>query len=135
VDRVSQLTRYDSIRDVGDELLGGKEPAPRFSLVAPQDVIVLGIQFDIVFLQVCIELIRPEHFSDFDQLVVVIMPVKEWFFSKDLQINVPNPNLSKTVFQLDTKRERQRKKKEKKKKQSRQTIDANMQPRLHMSRL
>ena len=75
---------------VGDKplVLSCKEPTPWLALVSSQDVIVLSIQFNVIFLQVRVQLIRPKHFGDLHQLIIIIMSVEKRFFSKDLNDRV-----------------------------------------------
>jgi hypothetical protein len=51
-----------------------------------QDLIVLCIEFDVVFFKVCIQLIRSQDLGDFHKLVVVIVAMEEGLFSENLKI-------------------------------------------------
>jgi hypothetical protein len=74
----------------------------------------LSIELDIIFFKVCIQLIRAQDLGDFHKLVIVVVAVEEGFFSK---------NLNPYIGEVDMPDRGSR------------TIDANMQPKLHMSRL
>jgi len=50
--------------------------------VLSEEIIVLGIEFDIVFLDVLEQFICSEDFGDFDELVVIIVAVEEGFFAE-----------------------------------------------------
>jgi hypothetical protein len=45
----------------------------------------MGIQFDLVFVQVGKEILRTQDLGNFDQLVIIIGTMEEWIFSKDLK--------------------------------------------------
>lgn len=52
--------------------------------IPAEDVVVLGIEFNIVLLDVKKQLVRAKDLGDFHQLVVIIVPMEERFFAKDL---------------------------------------------------
>jgi hypothetical protein len=74
----------------------------------------LRIKFNIVFFEISVELISPQNFGDLDQLVIVIVTVEKWLLAE----NLPVVLVSQFFGSPPT-----------------PTIEANMQPRLHMSRL
>lgn len=64
--------------------------------VPSKQLIVLRIQFDAVLVDVCVKLVSAEDLGDLHKLVVVIMTVEEWLFTKDLQ----NYRVSKSASML-----------------------------------
>ena len=44
----------------------------------------MGVQGNVVFVDVLVEALCPENLCNLDQLVVVIMAVEEWFLAEDL---------------------------------------------------
>ena len=48
-------------------------------------VVILWVESDVVFVDVLIQTLRPKHLSNLDQLVVVIVPVKERLLAEDLE--------------------------------------------------
>jgi len=79
-----------------------------------QNFIILSIELDIIFFKVRIQLISAQDLGDFHKLVVVVVAVEEGFFSENLNPYIGEVNMSD---------------------RGPRTIDANMQPKLHMSRL
>jgi hypothetical protein len=112
VEKVDGLVRDEAL------ILARDEPAPRLALVPSEDVVVLRVEVDIVFLEVGVQLVRPEHLRDFDQLVVVVVAVKERLLAEDL----PTITGISSESELDQTR-----------KAAEPTMEANMQPKLHMS--
>lgn len=49
-----------------------------------QDIVVLCVKFDVVFLEVGVQLIRAQDLGDLHQLVIVVVSVEKGFFSEDL---------------------------------------------------
>jgi hypothetical protein len=86
-------------------VLRGNKPGPRFSWVSiptnnalrlaqevrgrwhsrSKNVIVLGIQFDVVLLEIGIEFLSAKNLGDLHKLVIVVMSMEEWFLPKDLE--------------------------------------------------
>ena len=112
VEEVDGLVRDEAL------VLARDEAAPRLALVPSEDVVVLRVEVDIVFLEVGVQLVRPEHLRDFDQLVVVVVAVKERLLAEDL----PTITGISSESELDQTR-----------KAAEPTMEANMQPKLHMS--
>jgi hypothetical protein len=77
VQKVDSLVAHKALVFRGDEavplLLG--EP--------PNDVVVLGVKFYLVLVQVVEEVVGAEYFGDFDKLIRVALPVEEWLLSED----------------------------------------------------
>mmetsp|Transcript_11268 Transcript_11268/g.24451 ORF Transcript_11268/g.24451 Transcript_11268/m.24451 type:complete len:303 (+) Transcript_11268:518-1426(+) len=65
---------------------------PRFFRVPPQNPIKVWVQFQVIGIQVMKQLLRPENLRNFDQLIVVIMSVKE----RLLPENHPREHTSQT---------------------------------------
>ena len=120
------------VRDI-PLILGGNKASPRFPLVPAwsnyveklhsgiklpyspsQNLIVLSIELDIIFFKVCIQLICTQDLGDLHKLVVVVVAVEKGFFSENLNPYIGEVNMAD---------------------RGPCTIDANMQPKLHMSRL
>ena len=74
--------------------------------------IILWIQLYLILCNVDEQFISAQDLCDLDQLIVVVMTMKKWFFAKDLQ---------PVTSELYGERAKQ------------QTIEANMHPRLHIS--
>ena len=56
---------------------------PGFARVSAKDAVEMGVQFKVVGVQVGKELVSTKDLGYLDQLVVVVMPVKERFLAKD----------------------------------------------------
>lgn len=64
-------------------IVGIDETVPRLFLEAAQDVVVLSIQLNLIFVEVIEELVGAEYLGNLDELVRVGVAVEEWFFAKD----------------------------------------------------
>jgi hypothetical protein len=53
-------------------------------VLPPEEFVILGIEADVVFVNIRIQLIRAQNLGYFNQLVVIVMSVEEGFFPKDL---------------------------------------------------
>ena len=51
--------------------------------VVRQQVLVVRVQTQAVLVQVGVQLLRSQHFCDFDKLVVVVASLEEWFSLED----------------------------------------------------
>ncbi len=85
-----------------------------FRKVPREDLIKVRIEFYVVFLEVDVKLVCAQNLSNLHELVVVIVSMEEGVFPEDLTANVGDPY----PIYRETR-----------------TIEANMDPRLHMSRL
>jgi hypothetical protein len=52
----------------------------------PQDIIVLCVELDIVFLEIGIKFVGAQDFCDFDQLVIVVVTMEERLLAEDLYL-------------------------------------------------
>jgi hypothetical protein len=52
-------------------------------LLLSEEIVELGIEFDVVFFNVLKEFVRAEDFGDFDELIVVIVAMEEGFFPEN----------------------------------------------------
>ena len=84
-----------------------------------KDIIIRRIQLDVVLLQIQVQFVGSKHLCDLDKLIVVVVTVEERLFSEDLVLGfVDDLTAGVTVRSQMT-----------------PTIEANIQPRLHISRL
>mmetsp|Transcript_4296 Transcript_4296/g.9737 ORF Transcript_4296/g.9737 Transcript_4296/m.9737 type:complete len:330 (-) Transcript_4296:185-1174(-) len=84
--KVNGLLRHQMLVLIRDKLL------PRFLGMPPQNPIEMGIQLQVVGIQVVEQLLRTENLGNFHQLIIVIMPVEEWLLPK----NHPGKHTSQT---------------------------------------
>ena len=56
---------------------------PRFLGESAEDVVVLSVKLDVIFVEVFKELVGTKNLGDLDQLVRVTVSVKKRFFSED----------------------------------------------------
>lgn len=63
-------------------IFSGDEAAPLFLFVFPEDAVKVAVQANVVLLEVAVQLVCPEHFGDFVQLVVVVISLEKWFLPK-----------------------------------------------------
>jgi len=62
------------------------EPGQEFHVGAQllsQEIIVLCIEFNVVFLNVLEQFICAKHFGDFDKLIVIIVTMEKGLFAED----------------------------------------------------
>ena len=78
VQEINRLVRNVSL------ILRRDKPRPRFPRVSSQQLIILRIQPDIVLVNVRVQFVRPQHFRNLHQLVIVVVSVEEGFFSENL---------------------------------------------------
>jgi hypothetical protein len=63
------------------------KPRKKESRSSPaEDVVVMRIEVDFVFLYISHKIVRAQNLGDLHKLVVVIAPVEEWFFPEDLSL-------------------------------------------------
>ena len=84
--------------------------------IPSKNLIILRVQFNFVFLKVEEQFVGAKHFRDFHKLIVIVMTMEEGLLPEDLSIESICGDCETWVHQI-------------------LTIDANMHPRLHMSRL
>ena len=63
-------------------VFGSDELDPGFLLMPPDKPIELWVQFQIVVIQVLKELLSTKYFRNFYELIIIIVPMKEWLFSE-----------------------------------------------------
>ena len=49
-----------------------------------KEIVILSVKGYVILFEVLIESLCTQNLRDLHQLVVVIVPVEEWFFTKDL---------------------------------------------------
>ena len=59
------------------------KPLPTFPGVSPEYIGEPRIKFYLILVQILVELLRPQHLSNPDQLIVVVVPVEEGFLPED----------------------------------------------------
>ena len=59
------------------------ETVPIFLWESSKYVVVLGIQVDIILIQVFEQVVRAKHFCNLDQLIRITIAMEEWFFPKN----------------------------------------------------
>jgi len=52
-------------------------------VILSEKIVILSIQFDIIFLDILEQFICSKDFGDFDELIVVVMAVEEGLFAED----------------------------------------------------
>ena len=50
-----------------------------------EKLVVLRIQRNIVLVYVLVQALSAQHFGDLDQLVIIVVPVEEWFLPENLK--------------------------------------------------
>mmetsp|Transcript_12226 Transcript_12226/g.22110 ORF Transcript_12226/g.22110 Transcript_12226/m.22110 type:complete len:371 (+) Transcript_12226:309-1421(+) len=84
--KVDRLLRHQMLVFVRNKLL------PGFFRMPPQNPIEMGVQFQVIGIQVMEQFLRPKNLGNFDQLIVVIMSVKEGLLPE----NHPREHTSQT---------------------------------------
>lgn len=49
-----------------------------------ENVVILRVEFYVIFFQVQIELVRPKHLGNFHELIIIVVPMEERLFAEDL---------------------------------------------------
>jgi hypothetical protein len=64
-------------------VLGGDELLPRLFRVAAENAVKVRVEFQVVRVQVVKEFFGAEKLGNLDQLVVIVVAVKEWLLAED----------------------------------------------------
>ena len=52
--------------------------------VPSENLVVLRVQFNLIFFKVEEQLVCAKNFRNFHELIIIVMSVEEWLFSEDL---------------------------------------------------
>lgn len=102
-------------------VFGIDEAIPCLAWIAPENFVKVRIQLNVVFFQVGEQFVGPQNLRNLDQLVIVVVSVEEWLLAE----NLPD----------STKQSDQRYAASPSIHPNRPTMLANMQPKLHISKL
>jgi len=71
--------------------------------IPAKNVVVLGIQLDVVLVKVVEQIFRPENLGNLDQLVRITVPVEKWLPSKDhrREHGAQRPHVERVVVLLE----------------------------------
>lgn len=94
--QIKRFLRYQLIVLRVDELL------PWFARLLSNDIIVMAVQGNIVFLHVCKEFISTKYFCNLYKLIVVIFALEEGFFLEDhsCKHTSKRPDVERVVIDL-----------------------------------
>lgn len=75
---------------------------PGFLGVLTQDVIVVRVKSNVIFLNVGVKLISSENLSNFDKLIVVVFSLEEWFLLENhaREHATKRPDIKRIVISL-----------------------------------
>lgn len=75
---------------------------PRLLGVLAEDVVIMGVEGDIVLFHVAIQIVSAKHFCDLDELVVVVFALEKGLFLKDHASKhaAKRPNVERVVVRL-----------------------------------
>ena len=57
-----------------------------------EEVVILSVEGYVILFEVLIESLRTQNLRDLYQLVIIIVPMEEWFFTEDLHTDEVNPS-------------------------------------------